>query len=72
MELDSKTFAILVVVFLLLVGWFLDTISDAKGLREAWKSILGSLFESKEYWEDIEREETKYDDEDDKTINGDR
>ncbi len=69
--MDSKTYAILLVVFALLVGWFLDIISDSKGLRKAYKDILNDLFKSKEYWEKIEREETKYDD-DDKTINGDR
>ncbi len=72
MELDATKFAILVLFFGTLVGLFWDWISDVKGVREAWKDLLGDLFKCDEYWKDIDREDKEdHDNDRDKTINGD-
>ena len=70
MELDGKTLAVLILVFGVLCGLFFDVVSNADGIREAWKDLLGDLFKSKEYWKDINWKDDEDDDEDDKTVNG--
>lgn len=70
MDMDAKIFALIFLFFVGLIWLFWDWITDVKGVREAWKDLLGDLFESDEYWEDIDWNDDD-DEDDDKTVNGD-
>lgn len=64
MDVDASLFAILVVVFLLLVRWFWKLFDSNKSIREEWEEWLISIFDDPddpEWWQDLDQE-----DEDDK------